>query len=319
MHWNFRDILHGPNEPRFEASDGPLVVEIGFGNGEYLEHLATTRPGSTVIGIEISQWCLAKGARRVLAGGFKNVRLMLGDARYLLKYAFDCCCISEVFMNFPCPWPKRRHSERRVNRSEFAELVNSRLAADGTFTLTTDVDWYAEETRTVFSVKSFETGPVVRIQPREYQTKYERKWLEMGRDIYEVCAKKNEFTLDSSHIQSEEQKTVESMESTDIFDAEKFRELVESLEDDSLDSQNPDYRVVFREIFFGTDMSALIKVISIDEGFEQHYHLKLVQTKDKLRAKIDSVGHPYKTPGVRASLRHVMRKAGGEHVRVTAL
>jgi tRNA (guanine-N7-)-methyltransferase len=316
MYWNFRDILRGPDSPRFTAADGPLAVEIGFGNGEYLERLAATRRDATVIGIEISQWCLAKGARRALSGGFENIRLLLGDARYLLKYAFEGECILEAFMNFPCPWPKRRHSGRRVTRGGFTGLLGSRLLPGGTFTLATDVDWYAAETMEAFgALPSFEVEPVVRVEhPRECGTKYERKWLEMGRDIYEVRARKNERAERGAPIQSGERETAElaelPLESSAALDAESFRDLALSLKNDTL--EGPGYRVVFREAFLGPDMSALVKIISVDEGFEQHYYLKLVHADGKLLAKVDSIGHPYRTPGVRASLRHVARKTGAE-------
>jgi tRNA (guanine-N7-)-methyltransferase len=316
MYWNFNDILRGPDAPRFTATDRPLVVEIGFGNGEYLEHLAAARRDATVIGIEISQWCLTKGARRALSGGFKNIRLILGDARYLLKYAFEGECVSEAFMNFPCPWPKRRHAERRVTRGGFTGLLDSRLLPGGVFTLRTDVGWYADETREAFDASpSFAAGPVARIHPRERGTKYERKWLEMGRDIYEVSARKNERAAADAPLQGEERETAESAELTELslespvaLDTEGFRDLALSLKGDTLEDRG--YRVTFRDAFLGPDMSALVKIISVDEGFEQHYYLKLVLAGGKLRAKADSIGHPYRTPGVRASLRHVMRKTG---------
>jgi tRNA (guanine-N7-)-methyltransferase len=191
------------------------------------------------------------------------------------------------------------------------------LERGGRFTLATDVDWYAAETRDVLAANgSFEAGTVTRIQPRGIKTKYERKWLDMGRDIYEVCAKKPACSISSAPIQKiqEERETMESsLTASASLNAESFRELVLSLKDDELDElKNRGYKVVFREAFFGTGMSALVKVISVDEGFEQHYRIKLVHSGGKLRAKVDSVGHPYKTPGVRASLRHVMRKIGAE-------
>ena len=140
MYWNFSGIVAGPGEAGFGENSGRILVEIGFGNGEYLRHFAASRPDSLAVGIEVSQWCISKAARRVLASGLKNVRILCGDARHLLKYAFEPSSIGEIFMNFPCPWPKRRHAERRVARGEFASLLASRLSPGGTFTLATDVE-----------------------------------------------------------------------------------------------------------------------------------------------------------------------------------
>ena len=49
------------------SPSGRVFVEIGFGNGEFLEYLAQTFPEVLIVGIEVSQWCVAKGARRALA------------------------------------------------------------------------------------------------------------------------------------------------------------------------------------------------------------------------------------------------------------
>lgn len=310
MYWNFTEILRTSLDAPLSRDDGPLVVEIGFGNGEYLEHLARTRRDALVVGVEVSQWCLCKAARRALATGLSNVRLLHGDARALLSRAFEPASIAEAYMNFPCPWPKRKHAERRVARPQFAGLMNACLVPGGSFTLATDVDWYAEETRAVFAASGdFETGPVQVNPERDYHTKYERKWIEMGRDTYMVAARKKEGSavLEIGRETGEPEAPLEMDGNMDIEDA---REAISSLKGDTV--EGPDYRVVFREVFFAGDGAALVMAISVDEGFEQHYYLRVVPTARGLRGKVDSVGHPYRTPGVRASLRHVMAKVGAK-------
>lgn len=308
MYWNFTEILRTSRDAPLSGRDGVLLVEIGFGNGEFLEHLARTRPDALVVGIEVSQWCLCKAARRALAAGLGNIRLLHGDARALLRCAFEPESVAEAYMNFPCPWPKRRHAERRVARPQFAGLMSGCLARGGSFTLATDVGWYAEQTREVFaSDVRFETAAVTKNPDREYHTKYERKWLEMGRDTYMVTARKIDGGAAMEHSR-EDGADRDEFEINVNTGASDVRAAVLSLKGETLDA--PDYHVVFREIFFAEDGSALITTISADEGFEQHFHLRLIPTAGGLRGKVDSVGHPYRTPGVRASLRHVMKKLG---------
>jgi tRNA (guanine-N7-)-methyltransferase len=191
MYWNFTDIVRRADDAPLSHSDGTLLVEIGFGNGEFLECLALSRRDALVVGIEVSRWCAVKAARRALAGGLENIRILLGDARYLLMYAFEPACVSEIRMNFPCPWPKRRHAPRRVATPRFAGLIGGALERGGSFTLATDVAWYAEETRDVFaSDDNFETGPVTSADEPDFPTKYGRKWREMGRETYLLTARK---------------------------------------------------------------------------------------------------------------------------------
>ncbi|MDR1966740.1 MAG: tRNA (guanosine(46)-N7)-methyltransferase TrmB [Synergistaceae bacterium] len=304
MYWDFRGIVTD-SKRRFRASDGPMTLEIGFGNGEYLQSLASSNPDALAIGMEVSQWCISKAARRTLANGLKNIRLLWGDARYLLKYAFEPESVSGVFMNFPCPWPKRRHADRRVAGGGFAELLASRLAHGGTFKLTTDVGWYAEQTRRAFAeCGAFDAAPVACNPISGCRTKYERKWRGMGRDIYELVAAK--IAPARTHFAHEgDDGPMEELEAP-LRGSRDFSADILSLAGDVV--EGPDYRAVFREVFLSEGDAALVKVISVDEGFEQHYYLKIIYSEGKLRARADSVGHPYKTPAVRESLKHVMRK-----------
>ena len=317
MYWNFEKIIVKPGARRFDGDERPLSVEIGFGNGEYLQYLASSRPDSLAIGIEVSQWCATKAARRALSNGLRNVRILCGDARHLLKYAFAPSSVSEIFMNFPCPWPKRRHTERRVARGDFADLLAFGLVSGGEFTIATDVDWYAEATADIFSRHpAFEASQVTKNPKRDYATKYERKWRGMGRDIFEFKARRNgvwnpEDTkpgvkIDSKEDDETQMNEPEIIERIEQTETRGFPERVAELSGGEI--EGPGYRVFFRDAYSDGKEGALVKVISVDEGFEQHYYLKIAKNGEHLRVTADTVGHPYKTPGVRASLRHAAKK-----------
>ena len=309
MYWNFTDTLI-PTEKTFGPEDGPIIAEIGFGNGEYLEHLARTRPECIVVGIEVSQWCVTKAARRSLAAGLRNIRLIRGDARSILHYAFEPDCISEAYMNFPCPWPKRRHAERRVASRNFAGTLRGRLALGGTFTLATDVEWYALQTRDAFlSDGSFSPDPIEINPKRGYVTKYERKWRKMGLDTFVV-----RMTKINGGAGHDDEKTEE-------FDGEELKIMTDpdvnglSLHDRlsavlGKTIQKAGYVVIFKELFMSGDGAALLSAISVDEGFEQRYYIKTVRSGSETLVKLDAIGHPYRTPGVRASLRFLSEIPG---------
>ena len=165
MSWNLNKVIVSQNDGLpvdwCEMSpSGRIFVEIGFGNGEFLEYLARSNPEVLIVGIEVSQWCAAKGARRILAAGYENARVMHGDARFLLRHCFAPESVERVYMNFPCPWPKTRHASRRVTVPSFSDLMNYLISPGGSFELATDVDWYAQETAEVFSV-----NPAFRADP----------------------------------------------------------------------------------------------------------------------------------------------------------
>ncbi|MCC8178407.1 MAG: tRNA (guanosine(46)-N7)-methyltransferase TrmB, partial [Cloacibacillus sp.] len=71
MSWNLSKVIVSQNDGlpvdwREMSPSGRIFVEIGFGNGEFLEYLSRSNPEVLIVGIEVSQWCAAKGARRIL-------------------------------------------------------------------------------------------------------------------------------------------------------------------------------------------------------------------------------------------------------------
>jgi tRNA (guanine-N7-)-methyltransferase len=307
VYWNFGGILRGPLDARFSKLDGELVVEIGFGNGEHLVHLAKRMPDVLVVGIEVSQWCVTKAARRTLGMGLGNIRLIHGDARYLLSRMFKPSSVSHIYMNFPCPWPKRRHSGRRVARPEFAELMAFCLTHGGKFTLATDVRWYAEETREIFGrTECFDVWDATVNEERDYVTKYERKWRAMGRDTYTVTAvKTGPDANDAGDGMACEPERIDAPSGSGV------RARIMTLAGETVRGHG--YTVIFRDVFFSDSGDALITAISVDEGFEQHYRLRLTRSRGGVMCcGPDSIGHPYMTPGVRASVRYAARRASGK-------
>jgi tRNA (guanine-N7-)-methyltransferase len=208
-------------------------------------------------------------------------------------------------MNFPCPWPKRRHAGRRVAGDDFADLLALALAPGGTFTLATDVGWYATQTREIFARHAaFGAEAPERGGARPCATKYERKWRAMGRDIFEMRATKHAGFV-PEHTKAEVDWPMDEINAR-VSPGDDFRGRVSELRGDSVDGAG--YKAIFREAYWNGENDALVKVISIDEGFEQHYYLRIVRHDGKLRVTPDSVGHPYKTPAVKASIRHAAQK-----------
>ncbi|MBQ4401057.1 MAG: hypothetical protein II832_02710, partial [Synergistaceae bacterium] len=106
-------------------------LEIGFGNGEYTVQYAEKHPDILLYGVEISQACVLRCARR--AGGLKNLRIINTDARYMLRELFADETLQKIFMQFPCPWSKNADAHRRVTAKDFSDGLAAVLKVSGTF------------------------------------------------------------------------------------------------------------------------------------------------------------------------------------------
>lgn len=310
MSWALNKVIVTPADGGkidWKATAGArgVFVEIGFGNGEFLEYLGRAYPDVLAVGAEVSQWCAAKAARRVMAAGLENVRILHGDARFLLRRCFEPETVSRIFMNYPCPWPKARHAQRRVAAPLFADLLGYLLVPGGTFELATDVDWYADECAEVmrragiFSAEAAEKNP-----ERPYVTKYERKWKAMGKDTWLLTVRKTGGVraADEGEEDFPMEVSVESKKSAEA--------LIRELKGRSGAGTDGTGHWVFRDGFVSRDGVGLILTITADEGFEQHFYLKLIPKREGFTVKVDSVGHPYRTPAMRAALRYVLGKTG---------
>lgn len=289
------------------SPSGRIFVEIGFGNGEFLEYLAKTYPDVLIVGIEVSQSCAAKGARRAIAAGLDNVRIMHGDARYLLCHCFYPESVERVYMNFPCPWPKSRHASRRVTVPHFTDLLTYLIVPGGYFELATDVDWYAVEAAETISTSAlFEADPVEVDPDRPYLTKYERKWRAMGKSTWRLVLHKKESCGDITRENDDWQM---EMECESAMKLEDFLLKIKNEEGKGIGGKG---HWVFRETFVSDSGVGLVLVITTDDRFEQHFYLKVIPSRDGFYIKVDSVGHPYRTPAMRAALHHAHDAAKGK-------
>jgi tRNA (guanine-N7-)-methyltransferase len=166
----------------------PLVVEIGFGNGLFLIEQAKRNPDANVVGIELSWGLVQHLARRLDEAGLVHVRLIHGEAQVALQNLFGANNIREIFINFPDPWPKKRHHTRRLIQTELVDLVHDRLATGGQVTIATDhpgyASWIAAILESQAALRSCFSTTIVHELNGRTRTKYEQKAHRTNLPIY---------------------------------------------------------------------------------------------------------------------------------------
>lgn len=165
-----------------------MLLEIGFGNGQFLVELAAERPEANVLGLEISQPALMRAARRLARRGLANVRLIYGPAQQFLWSNCAPATLDAVYLNFPDPWPKAAHHHRRLIDARFLALLATRLRPGGRLDIATDHAGYAETiTALLLASPHFESRreePVLAQATQRQRTRYELKALAEGRRCY---------------------------------------------------------------------------------------------------------------------------------------
>lgn len=122
----------------------PVVLEIGFGNGDTLVELAAAVPGHDFVGIEVHEPGVGHCLIRIREAGIENLRLIVQDAVEVLEQRVLPASLSRINLYFPDPWPKKRHHKRRIVQPTFLELCARSLEPGGTLHIATDWAGYAE-------------------------------------------------------------------------------------------------------------------------------------------------------------------------------
>jgi len=165
-----------------------LVVEIGFGRGEFLLELAAKEPGRAFLGVEVSFKRTLKMARKVAASGLTNVRLVEARGQAVVK-SLSPGSVRDLWINFSDPWPKARHESRRLLQPEFVHDAALTLAPGGRLLVSTDDVPYAEQIDGVLSrepllANRFAPEPWRRSVEGRIQTGYEADWVAEGRRLH---------------------------------------------------------------------------------------------------------------------------------------
>jgi len=168
----------------------PLVVEIGSGQGHAIVHAATSHPATDFLAIEVFRAGLARTMLDADRVGARNLRLVEANAPEVLQHLLPAASVDELWIFFPDPWHKKKHTKRRLVTPEFAAIAAGALKDGGMLRLATDWEDYALQMREVMSVApdfaaTFEGEWAPRFDGRVL-TAFERKGARVGRDIRDL-------------------------------------------------------------------------------------------------------------------------------------
>lgn len=166
-----------------------LVLEIGFGRGEFLADLAARAPEVAHVGVEVSWKRVLKMARRLARGELANVRLVHGLGEQVVAEAIAPGSLDAAWINFSDPWPKKRHHARRLVQPALVAALAERLRPGGVLHVATDDVGYAEHIDAVLAAEprlanDFAPDRWRAEVPGRTPTAYELEWRAEGRPLH---------------------------------------------------------------------------------------------------------------------------------------
>lgn len=172
------------------GNTAPVILEIGFGNGEALAIMAQNYPHYNFIGIETHKPGVGHLLIEVVRRGLDNVRVCNADVMSVLGY-IENDSVSGIHIFFPDPWQKRRHHKRRLINTDFIQKISGKLCRSGYVFIATDWHDYAQSIQAVLSTEDCQLQEITQLAqtifaiPERPITKFESRGLRLGHSIHE--------------------------------------------------------------------------------------------------------------------------------------
>ncbi len=173
----------------------PIILEIGFGNGESLAKIAEDNPDKDYIGIEVHKPGVGNLLAQLERKQISNVRIFYHDAIEVLEKCIPDTSLSGMHLFFPDPWHKRKHHKRRIVRPSFIKLIAQKINSDGYFHAATDWQHYAVHMLRILAVADQFVNASVNqdycARP-DYRplTKFEQRGLRLGHGVWDLIFKR---------------------------------------------------------------------------------------------------------------------------------
>ena len=168
-------------------------LEIGSGKGQFLVNMAKKFPNLTFIGVERNVTCSGFTAKKLVENEIKNAKLVFADAAQMMPSIKDGS-IETIFLNFSDPWPKKRHTKRRLTSESFLSEYYRVIKKGGNLIFKTDNYDLFTYTLEIINVSSFKLVEANYSydgnDPFDTQTEYEMNFRSKGMPIYRLILEK---------------------------------------------------------------------------------------------------------------------------------
>lgn len=166
----------------------PVMVEYCSGNGAWIAAKAQEFPEKNWVAVEKKFDRVKKIWAKINNHSLSNLIVVHGEALFVTNNYFPKNEIAGIYINFPDPWPKRRHARFRLIQPTFIQQLYGQLKEGCEVTVATDDEAYSNSLIKDFNAsgtfKSHFFDPYYINEYPGYGTSYfEDLWREQGLSI----------------------------------------------------------------------------------------------------------------------------------------
>lgn len=176
-----------------------IYLEIGCGKGHFLISSSLQEKEIFHIGIEKNPTIILKALKKI------NPDLVIKNLIFTMVNIEDINIkqfkrkIDKIFINFPDPWPKKRHEKRRITWTSFINIYKQILKKNGLIELKTDNEKFYHWTinqlqnrndcKIIYQTNNLYVELDNAFNKNNIPTEYETKFLSMQKKINKIIWK----------------------------------------------------------------------------------------------------------------------------------
>jgi tRNA (guanine-N7-)-methyltransferase len=184
-----------PYETLFYSNHSFHLLELGCGWGEFAFQWLEKFPMHEYIAMEIKADRIKKILKKIDKYHIKHLKIIPVNFEWFFKEIIPPNAFDLVIINFPDPWPKRRHWKHRLIKKTFLEDLYKILRSKGKIYIATDYGPYARKILSLFR-KSLLYKPIIPwpnyLRKRPYlfpESKFEKITSKYNRPYYMLWQK----------------------------------------------------------------------------------------------------------------------------------
>lgn len=172
-------------------NNNPIQIEIGMGKGDFIIEKARLNPNINFIGIEKYASVLVYAMKKLENIELPNLKIINIDAGTINEtFSKE---IDKIYLNFSDPWPKKKHSNRRLTSYIFLDKYKDIFKKDYIIEMKTDNQNLFEYSLVSLSQNNYKLEYVTFDLYNDdlegnVQTEYEKKFVSKGMSIHKLVA-----------------------------------------------------------------------------------------------------------------------------------
>jgi tRNA (guanine-N7-)-methyltransferase len=170
----------------------PIVMDIGVGTGDTTFFHAQTHPENNYLAIEVHKPGIGRLLNTIESNNLNNIKIVNHDVVDVLREQIPDRTLTQVFIFFPDPWPKKRHHKRRLINIELLTQLKKKLTTNGRLHIATDWQDYAEQIQRLAK----DDDELINLSGHDQsaprpdwrtKTRYESRGIKLEHNVWDFC------------------------------------------------------------------------------------------------------------------------------------